>query len=189
MISPADRSYMEMQGVQAIPLLAVVPMPDAAGSPCQQQSKMTCKKLGDEVVNGVQTEKWEFVVEQDGNTLRLVRWLDRSRNMAMRQEFPGGTMVERKLLGKETVNGREAETWQVTAKQGNQTQQSTEWVDLQLKAAIRQDRAQGQVTELRNLTIGTLPDSLFLVPEGYKKRDMPAQGPGGGAPHGRPPGP
>jgi hypothetical protein len=180
MINPAERTYMEIKGVQGVPMLATVPMPDDPSSPCQT-GKMECKKLGDEQMNGVPVEKWEFAVKQKGESLKSAQWLDRSRHMALRQEFPGNQVIERKLVGKEKIDGREVEKWEVTTKHGNQTQHSIEWVDPELRVALKQEHGQGQVTELRNIKEGPQPASLFEVPQGYQKRAMP-QGMPGGAP-------
>jgi hypothetical protein len=184
LINPAERSYMEVKGVQGVPMLAVVPMPDDPSSPCQG-GKMTCKKIGDEKIDGTTVQKWEFVVDQQGQQLRSTQWLDSERKMALRQEFPGGQLVERKFLGKDKLNDREVERWQVTAKQGNQTQQSTEWIDPKLGVVVRQEPSQGQATELRNIQAGSQPDKLFTVPQDYQKRAIP-QSPGGGVPGGAP---
>lgn len=179
-INPAERTYMEIKGAQGVPMLASVPMPDDPSSPCKQ-GKMECKKVGDEQMNGAPVEKWEFAVKQKGESLKSTQWLDRGRHMALRQEFPGNQVIERKLAGKDKIDGREVEKWEVTAKHGNQTQQSTEWVDPQLHVALKQEHGQGQVTELRNIKEGPQPASLFEVPQGYQKRAM-SQGMPGGAP-------
>jgi hypothetical protein len=184
LINPAERSYMEVKGMlPGVPTPATVTMPNDPTSPCQQ-GQMTCKKLGEEKIDGTTLEKWEFVFDHQGKQLRSVQWLDPQRKVVLRQENPGGATIERKLLGQDTLNGREVEKWQVTVQQGNQTQQATEWVDPRLNVAVRiEQRGQGQ--ELRNIQVGTQPDKLFVVPQDYQKR-VPQQGsagpgmPGGG---------
>jgi hypothetical protein len=185
LINPAERSYMEVKGVQGVPMLAVVPMPDDPSSPCQG-GKMTCKEVGEEKIDDTTVEKWEFVVDQKGQQLRSTQWLDPQRKMALRQEFPGGQLVERKFLGKDKLNDREVEKWQVTMRQGNRTQQSTEWIDPKLGVVVRQEAGQGQATELRNIQAGSQPDNLFTVPQDYQKRAMPQSSGGSGMPGGAP---
>ena len=85
-------------------------------------------------------------------------------------------------LGTETVNGREAVKWRFTATQGERTMTSTVWIDQELRMPIRQELPGGVVSELKNIQVGEQPDSLFQVPEGYTRIEMPArQGQGQGS--------
>lgn len=87
-------------------------------------------------------------------------------------------------LGAETVNGREAVKWRFEATQGQRTMTSTVWIDQELRMPIRQEMPGGMVSELKNIQVGDQPDSLFRVPDGYTRIEMPArpQQQQGGAP-------
>ncbi|RMD71376.1 MAG: hypothetical protein D6819_01790 [Gammaproteobacteria bacterium] len=170
MVMPQQRAYMEMPGVQAVPMLAAVPLPNDPESPCAQ-GKMTCKKVGEEEIGGIKVEKWEFVTKQGGRTQRSYQWIDPQRGMAIKQEFPGFEL-ERRYLGKAKVRGRQVEKWAITVRQRGRTEKGIEYIDPELKVVLRREHG-GQVTELRNIKVGPQPKSLFTIPAGYHKQAPP----------------
>jgi len=89
---------------------------------------------------------------------------------------PGTTC---KNLGTETVNGRSADHWQITHKDGNVTEV---WIDNQLHFPIK-TVSEGTIWQLTNIKEGPQAASLFQVPAGYRKMDIPAMG----GMHGGPP--
>jgi hypothetical protein len=169
---------MQVKGMQAIPMLAVVPMPDEAGSPCKE-GKMQCKNLGEEQVNGMPAEKWEFVVQEQKGPVTSLQWLDRSRHLALRQEFPNKQVIERKYMGKAKLGDREVEKWEITVKQGEKTQKGVEYIDPTLNLVVRQEHEGGKVTALSDIKVGPQPANLFQVPAGYRKQEMGQGTPGG----------
>jgi hypothetical protein len=183
LLNPQQRAYMEMKGMQAIPMLAVVPMPDEAGSPCQE-GKMQCKKLGEESVNGVPAEKWEFVVQQEKAPVTSLQWFDRSRKLALRQEFPNNQVIERKYVGKAKLGDREVEKWEISVKQEGKTQEGVEYIDPTLSVVVRQEQQGGKVTALSDIKVGPQSADLFQIPAGYRKQEMGQGGAGGTAPGG-----
>ena len=86
-----------------------------------------------------------------------------------------------KNLGTETVNGRSTDHWQVTHKDGNV---SDVWIDNKLHFPIKTVSG-GTTWQLTNIKEGPQDASLFQVPAGYQKMEMP--GMGGMMPGGRPP--
>lgn len=180
MLNPAQRAYMEMKGMQSVPMLAGAPLPDQPASPCQD-AKMECKKLGDETIDGVKVEKWEFAVKGDKGDMKSTQWFDREHEMAIRQEFPDGQVISRKFLGKAKIGGRETEKWQVSFTQGDKTQEGVEYIDRSLNVVVRQEQAGGKVTALSDIKVGPQPANLFEIPAGYRKQEM-GQRPGGGMP-------
>ena len=184
LLNPQQQAYMEMKGMHAIPMLAVVPMPDEAGSPCQQ-GKMQCKKVGEETIGGTPTEKWEFVVQEEKGPATSLQWFDRSRKMAVRQEFPKNQVIERKYVGKAKLGDREVEKWEITIKQEGKTQTGVEYIDPTLDAVVRQDQEGGKVTALSDIKVGAQPASLFEIPAGYRKQEMGNRGAGGMGPGGQ----
>lgn len=71
------------------------PLPDDAESPCMQNlSGLKCTKLGDEVVNGRDTEKWEMSITMDSGKKSTMVWIDKRLRMPVRQEMPDGSVNE-----------------------------------------------------------------------------------------------
>lgn len=79
-----------------------------------------------------------------------------------------------KKVGTETVNGRVCDKWVITNKAGT----STAWIDQKLLFPIKTIGTNGSVFELSNLKEGKPEASLFEVPAGYRKMEMPAMGGG-----------
>lgn len=82
---------------------------------------------------------------------------------------PGSTC---KNLGSETVNGRSADHWQVTHKDGNV---SDVWIDNNLHFPIK-TVGQGTTWQLTNIKEGPQDASLFQIPAGYLKMDISNMG-------------
>lgn len=95
-----------------------------------------------------------------------------SEEQAPKTEIKGE--VERKLLGKEKIDGHPADKYLITYKVGNSTQQVYQWwatdLDFPVKTADIQNR---WVQEYRNIRLEKQPDSLFEIPPGYSKFQMP----------------
>jgi hypothetical protein len=82
---------------------------------------------------------------------------------------PGTTC---KNLGTETVNGRSADHWQITHKDGRV---SEVWIDNQLHFPIK-TVSEGSIWQLSNIKEGPQDASLFQIPSGYRKMDVPGLG-------------
>lgn len=83
--------------------------------------------------------------------------------------------VSRKLIGKETIDGRSTEKYEVTFKDGNKTEKMYQWMATDIKFPVKMAAADGTWTmEYKNIKTGAQADSLFEVPSGYKKMAMPA---------------
>jgi hypothetical protein len=180
-VNPSERTYAEMPvpGESGIPLLAVVSMPGEAGSSCQQ-AKISCKRLGDEQVNGVNAQKWEIVDERDPlATLRFYEWLDPKRKMVVRALAPNNSVIERKYLGEASIGGRKVEKWEVTTRQGGQTQTSIDYIDPKLEALVRQEM-EGQIQALSDIEERPQPDRLFEIPADFRKLTSEEAQSGGG---------
>lgn len=90
--------------------------------------------------------------------------------------------VERKLIGKETVDGHPTEKYLITYKVENSIQKVYQWWATDINFPIRTEDLNGKwKQEYKNIKIGRQPDSLFEVPSGYKKFNMPSgmMNPGG----------
>jgi hypothetical protein len=74
-----------------------------------------------------------------------------------------------KNLGVEQVNGRAADHWQITDKNGKVT---NAWVDQKVHFPIKSVTQDGSIWQLTNIKEGEQQASLFEIPEGYQKMDM-----------------
>ena len=77
-----------------------------------------------------------------------------------------------KQVGRESVNGRGAEKWQMDSK-GLGSGSAYLWVDLRIKTAIRWTLPDGSSGELQNIKLEPQPASLFELPANYRKQDLP----------------
>jgi RNA polymerase sigma-70 factor (ECF subfamily) len=73
----------------------------------------------------------------------------------------------KKMFGAEKMLGRITEHWACTKYMTRVEIQ--QWYDPQLRVVIRDSRAGGRVSELHNIQLTELPDSLFQLPQGYRK--------------------
>jgi outer membrane lipoprotein-sorting protein len=145
-----------------------------AENPCAGAQGLSCRKVGDEDVSGRPTAKWEITGEQNGKPVTSTQWIDVERGIPLRQQFPdGGTMVL-SLQGKEVLEGRPVEKWEVLVEApGRQATRTYQWYDPELKLAVRQEFPGGGVSELKNIRVGKQPDDLFVVPAGYSMVPQP----------------
>ncbi len=196
---PAEKTYLERRG-EAPPPDTATPKSGAVDPCAGAPQNVTCQKAGSEMVHGRETDKWEIVTQKQGKTQRVVMWIDKERGFPVKQQFPGGG-TEFRLIGKETLNGRDTEKWEITqtrqqtqqrqqrqpspqqrqpgSQQRPQTTRSLQWYDPQLDLAIREEYPGGYVRELINIQVGPQAASLFELPEGYTKKQMPSQQRGG----------
>jgi hypothetical protein len=100
-------------------------------------------------------------------------------------------LAVKKSLGTDMMNGQLCDKY-LFIYRDKSTGTMTLWVSKRLKFPVKTvaKSARGSMTmECKNIREGRLPDSLFEVPAGYKKMEMPAMPPGmrgmPGMPHGR----
>ncbi len=81
-------------------------------------------------------------------------------------------------MGTETVNGRATEKWRCTGEldpePGNAGVDATNWFDPQLGFPVREAKDDGEVFEIRDITVARQDPSLFEIPPGFQKLDMDA---------------
>jgi hypothetical protein len=181
---PKQHKYMEHQLPPGPPEHPGTTRPSPAVDPCAGMPGMTCKKLGEETVNGRASVEWEIEMSRGGQTLKSTQWIDKERGVPLRQEFPNGQTMDLKYIGPDTVDGRKVEKWEmVTTMPKRPPMRAFQWYDPALKLVIRQEFPGGFSTELKDIKVGKQPDDLFSIPAGYERISMP-NGPqgGGGAP-------
>jgi outer membrane lipoprotein-sorting protein len=82
--------------------------------------------------------------------------------------------VERKLVGSEAVAGHRTEKYLVTYKKANRKDQLYQWVATDINFPVRTAAVDGSwMQEYRNIKMGSQPNGLFELPEGYRKFSMP----------------
>lgn len=170
-INPAEKSYMR----RAAGRPDMMKSPAAAnGNPCANMQNLVCKDEGTEVINGRKTHKWQ--ITRSGETGAMEFWLDDQRKIPIRQVMPDGSSMEMRMVGKEVVNGRNTEKWELTSHSANgQSQTSLQWYDPKLNMNVREEQPGGFTRNLTNIRVGKQPDSLFSVPAGYTERTTPQQ--------------
>ena len=91
-------------------------------------------------------------------------------------------------VGAEKVNGRNTEKWEIAMSQGKGDRElrSLVWVDRGLGMPVREELPGGYVRELRDIQEAPQDPTLFQVPAGYKRIELPKQPPEGAVPGDRP---
>ncbi len=170
---PEQKNYLERKA--GIDQVGPAPDPAAfAADPCAGATGLTCRKVGEETMTGRPTVKWEITGSQQGKPVTSTQWIDKERGIPLRQEFPDGGKMTLSLQGKETMEGRAVEKWEVVVEApGRQATRTFQWYDPELKLAVRQEFPGGGVSELKNIRIGKQPDDLFVVPAGYTLAPQP----------------
>ncbi len=93
------------------------------------------------------------------------------------EKYPGE--IERKEVGSETIDGHPTKKYLITFQVNDKKNQVFQWLATDLKFPFKTAAIDGSwAQEFKNIKIGPQSDSLFEVPAGYQKMQMP-QMPGG----------
>ena len=137
-------------------------------TPCAQINNAICEKLGTESIDGIKTEKWQILSNENGKKMRTLHWIDVKRKLAIREFFPDGSVSELKMIKKEKINNRRTEKWERTlSRPDGKNIKSYQWYDNKLKIAIKEELPNGSSRELKNVTVGKQKEKLFDLPTGY----------------------
>ena len=125
----------------------------------------------------------------EGQTVTIVRqdlkviWIILPREQAyaelpLRGKLPGQFIqippdaLSKRLVGKETVNGYEAEKYEVTVRTGGGPERQTVWLAAKLGAPVKMiSRERNFSIEYKGIKEEVQADRLFNLPPGYKKLD------------------
>jgi len=171
-IDPSEKTFMRRSAGQQ----EMVPqgMGKTNRNPCAGMQNLSCKEGGIEMINGRKARKWvitSLADEQGGN---MQFWLDEERKIPIRQIMPDGSSMEARMLGTESVNGRNAEKWEMTAIYPNgQTMVTNQWYDPTLQMILREEQPGGFTRNLINIKQHAQPEKLFSIPAGYKEVSLP----------------
>ncbi|MDH5473890.1 MAG: hypothetical protein OEY61_13660 [Gammaproteobacteria bacterium] len=145
---------------------------ETSSNPCAQILHSECKKLGTETIDGLKTEKWQIISNNQGKRLRTLHWIDVKRKLALREFFPDGTVAELKMVKKEKLNGRDTEKWERSlSRPDGTTTSSFQWYDIGLGIAIKEELPGGYIRELKNIKIASQPGKLFNIPDDFNRID------------------
>jgi outer membrane lipoprotein-sorting protein len=87
--------------------------------------------------------------------------------------------VSRKKVGVETINGHPSTKYEITTKADGKTIQIYQWWATDISFPVKTAALDGSWSmEYKDIEIGNQPDSLFEIPAGYKKMNIPGM-PGG----------
>jgi hypothetical protein len=132
----------------------------------------------------------EFI-DESGQTITIVRpdqkliWVIIPREktyieLPLRARLPGQFIqmppnaINKRHLGRETVNGYEADKYQIAVQGGGELEFQTFWVAPQLGMPLKVVCNQRKFSiEYRNIREGKQADRLFAVPAGYQKLASP----------------
>lgn len=82
--------------------------------------------------------------------------------------------IERKHVGNETIDGHPTKKYLITYKYGNKKEQVYQWLATDINFPLKTAAIDGSwVQEFKNIKMGSQPNSLFELPAGYKKFQMP----------------
>jgi hypothetical protein len=82
--------------------------------------------------------------------------------------------IERKHVGNETIDGHPTKKYLITYKHANQKEQMYQWLATDIDFPVKSSAIDGSwVQEFRNIKMGSQPKSLFELPAGYKKIQIP----------------
>jgi len=167
-LNPQDQTYVEVRG-QTIPASQT----DGYTSPCHEASKMAqCERIGTDTVSGIKVERWALASKPQTRPL-IILW-DSTRRRALRQEFPDGRVMAMTFLTMQDLNGRMTEHWRLKITSPNQPANiGNWWFDPELRLVVREELPGGEVRRLENITVDSIQESAFQVPDGWQKQDAP----------------
>ncbi len=149
-------------------------------APCDEtRATVTCRRLGTEVTSGITAEVWEIGQPGSAEVSRIL-W-DGTRQRALRQDYPDGTVLALAFQAMVEIEGRSVEHWAVTLTSPGQPPRAGAWYyDPELRVELREDIPEGPTRSLRNIVVGPVDPAAFLPPAGWTEVAPPA--PGAGAP-------
>ncbi|MCX5853340.1 MAG: DUF4412 domain-containing protein [Deltaproteobacteria bacterium] len=166
-----------------------------AAIPQELSAKVVSTSAGRSVTSKVYMKagKFRFDNEMAGGSSTIVRqdlkkvwivmttgksYMEMAEAKEQESNIPADKMkgeVSRKVVGSETIDGHPTTKYEVTAKMEDKTMMSYQWFATDINFPVKTAAVDGSwSTEYRDIKIGGQPDSLFEVPAGYKKMEMPA---------------
>ncbi len=143
----------------------------AVTSPCKDNTALKCENLGEQLLNERKAIQWKIIASKGDKELVSFMWLDAELKIPVKQTLFNGALIELQWLGSEQLGNRETEKWLQRIKLADgETRESYQWFDKELKISIRESFPNGNSQELKHIVVENLPDKLFTMPAGYKKK-------------------
>jgi len=112
---------------------------------------------------------WNIMTEEK---MYMEMPFDLKNKPKVEEKFEGE--IDRKEVGRETIDGHPTIKYLITYKVDNKKDQVYQWMATDINFPVKTSAVDGSWTqEFRNVKIAAQPDSLFEVPAGYKKMQMP----------------
>ena len=136
---------------------------------CNNNKSLSCKNLGDEVLDKRKATKWKITASKGKKQQVSYMWMDKELNIPIKQVLSNGTRINLKWLGREKLGKRDTDKWlqQIELPNGAM-QKSFQWFDRELKISIRETFPDGNSQELKNIVVRKFKDKLFAMPKGFE---------------------
>lgn len=137
------------------------------------QDKVRTEMAG--AVNIMRMDKKIMWVLMPGEKMYMEQPVDPQMAAGAAEKIPGE--IERTLLGSEAIEGRPANKYKITYKNGAIIESILQWSDAATSLPVKVTSEDGSWSmEYKNLKLGAPDQSLFEIPEGYQKFSMPSFG-------------
>ena len=137
-----------------------------------KENKFRMEMKGANSYSIVRPDKNVMWMVTPGQKMYMEMKVDPKQNPKVEEKVKGE--ISRKLVGSETIDGHPTKKYEVTYKETNKEQKVYQWFATDIKFGIKTAAIDGSwSTEYRNIKMSNQPDSLFEVPAGYQKMNMP----------------
>jgi len=180
-------SFLSILSISAVTLIAGSPAPFSLGKDYSVEMLTTIQGMETKTIMHVSGDKirTESTVMGMQNIAILrkdkdIMWVVMpAQKTYMEMPLPKNTAVgtpdpnaKWEKIGDEAVDGKPAEKWKSTMQQGGQEAVMFYWIDKTTKLPLKAEMS-GMVTYWKNYNEGAQDASLFELPAGYKKMEMP----------------
>lgn len=143
---------------------------EAKVNPCSSLEGVSCKRLGEEILNKRKAIKWQLTRKQGETLFHSYVWVDAEINIPVKNLENKKSDLELVWVGNEQLGDRKTQKWLETITLDNgQKIKRQQWFDEELKISIKQLYPNGNHQELNNIIVEKLDIDLFKIPVGFKK--------------------
>ena len=136
--------------------------------PCKQFVGADCVFLKNTKIDGREAEKWLITLNNNGHDFHVFQWIDTKYKNILRQENSDGTGLSVDIKEGQEINGRKVRKLTMVAfSASGEQQQGTQWYDNELDVVVKQEYQNDVVDELRNIEVGDVSKTKFIIPKDY----------------------
>jgi len=107
-----------------------------------------------------------------GEKIYMEMPFDMKNKPRVEEKFEGE--IERKEVGRETIDGHPTIKYLITYQSDNKKEQVYQWWAADIKFPVKTSAVDGSwIQEFKNVKMGLQPSGLFEVPSGYQKMQIP----------------